>query len=215
MKQVSAACERNKDPILAVLRRAFSDAQHVLEIGSGTGQHAVHFAQGLPHLVWHTSDLPDYHPSINEYIDESGAPNLRRPFVLDAGRSDSADELRRALAKNESRSAATGGLINIDAVFTANTIQIMSEDEVAGMFSLLKEILMVGGRFCLYSPLQYNGRHSSPGNSEFDAALRARAPQMGVRDFVWLNGLAEDAGLVLEADHDMPANNRMLEYRRA
>jgi hypothetical protein len=231
MKQVSAACERNKDPILAVLRRAFSESAHVLEIGSGTGQHAVFFALNLPHLIWQTSDLPPYHESIQAYIEESGALNLRAPIVLDTGRRDAADQLRAGLERRSAPVQAKRWSITawfrkrlprdrasappIDAVFTANTIQIMSEADIVGMFRLLENILPVSGRFCLYSPLQYSGRHTSPGNADFDASLKARDPRMGVRDFELLDGLAREAGLLLVQDHAMPANNRLLEYRRA
>lgn len=204
MKRVSAACERNKDPILAVLRRAFSDSQRVLEIGSGTGQHAVHFAQALPHLIWQTSDLPDYHESILAYIAESPAKNIRPPIVLDTGRPD--------LIRNV-RAAPVSSGASVDAVFSANTVQIMGEADIEGMFALLADLLPVGGVFCLYAPLKYNGEHLSQGNADFDASLRARDPGMGVRDFVWLDGLARAAGLQLSTDHAMPANNRMLEYR--
>lgn len=213
MKQVSAACERNKDPILAILRRVFSQSRHVLEIGSGTGQHAAHFAAGLPRLIWQTSDLPQYHESINAYIDESAATNLKTPVILDTGRPDAAQVIRNLNEKPENQN---GERITspIDAIFTANTIQIMAEEDIVGMFALIGEILPDAGHFCLYSPLQYAGRHTSEGNAEFDANLRARDPRMGVRDFVWLDSLARDVRLVLRNDHAMPAGNRLLEYDR-
>jgi cyclopropane fatty-acyl-phospholipid synthase-like methyltransferase len=194
--QYSAACERNRDPILTVLREELADCKEVLEIGSGTGQHAVYFAAHLPHLTWHTSDLPDNHPSILAWQQEAQLPNVRPPFALDV-RSDS----------------WPAG--SYDAVFTANTCHIMAWEEVQAMFAQVGKLLRTGGRFCIYGPFNYNGRFTSASNAQFDAALRAQAPHRGIRDVEAIARLAKAQGMTLRQDHAMPANNRLLVWCHA
>lgn len=194
-KPYSEACERNRDPILAVLRRAFADAESVLEIGSGTGQHAVYFAAALPHLVWQTADLPAQHPGILAWIAESGLDNVRAPLALDLTRPD----------------WPAGP---VDAAFTANTLHIVSWASVRRLFEGVARVLGPGGVFCVYGPFNYAGAYTSDSNARFDAMLRARDPDSGIRNFEDVCALAEGAGLRLEADHPMPANNRTLVWRR-
>ncbi|MGD8380037.1 MAG: DUF938 domain-containing protein [Gammaproteobacteria bacterium] len=194
-KPFAAACERNREPILAVLRNAMAGASHVLEIGSGTGQHAVYFARALPHVIWQTSDLPDNHPGIRAWLAE-GPANARPPLALDVSDPD-------------------WPVSRVDAAFTANTAHIMHWPAVEAMFAGLGRLLPPGAPFCLYGPFHRDGRPTAPGNAEFDAWLRARDPGMGVRDIKDVLALGEAHGLSLVTDHAMPASNRLLEFRRA
>lgn len=194
-RQFSAACERNRAPILAVLRKELPEPARVLEIGSGTGQHAVYFAAHLPHVVWHTSDLPQSHDSINAWLDQAALPNAMRPLALDVGASDWPDG-------------------PFDAVFTANTCHIMRWDEVAAMFRGTARVLRAGGKMCVYGPFNYDGAFTSDSNRLFDLSLKARSDQMGIRDFEAVNRLAQENGMTLVADHALPANNRLLVWQR-
>ncbi len=191
MKQFSEACEQNKHPIMAVLERSFSDAQSVLEIGSGTGQHAVFFAAHLPQLVWQTSDLAEHHPSISAWLDEAALDNTRMPLVLDVRNNDWPTS-------------------RYDGVFSANTTHIMGWPAVVAMFAGIGQILAPGGTFCLYGPFNYHGDYTSDSNARFDAWLKQRDQASGIRHFEDLVSLANDNGLQLESDNEMPANNRLL-----
>jgi cyclopropane fatty-acyl-phospholipid synthase-like methyltransferase len=192
----SPACERNRDPILAVLREVLQPCDHVLEIGSGTGQHAAYFAAALPHLVWHTSDLVENHAAIQAWVAASGANNLRAPLML-------------AVASKPWPLGA-----GIDAAFSANTAHIMSWAEVCQMFAGLGELLPAEAPFCLYGPFNEAGRYSSDSNRQFDSSLRQRDARMGLRDLVDLTALAADCGFALATRHAMPANNELLVWRR-
>ncbi|MBK4734830.1 DUF938 domain-containing protein [Noviherbaspirillum pedocola] len=195
-KEFSAATDRNKEPILAALRALLADSTTVLEIGSGTGQHAVHFAAELLQLRWQTSDLPANHASIRAWIADSGLANVLPPLALD-------------VAGN----AWPPG--PFDAVYSANTSHIMSWPEVEAMFAAVGRILAPGGVFCLYGPFNRGGQYTSPGNADFDAALKARAPHMGLRNAEDVDALARQQGLMPIADIAMPANNALLAWRRA
>jgi cyclopropane fatty-acyl-phospholipid synthase-like methyltransferase len=191
----SEACERNKGPILAVLRAELAASHRVLEIGSGSGQHAVHFAAHLPQLVWQPSELPENLPPLAERIVLEGTPNLAAPVALDVR-----DDPWPAVA--------------VDAVFSANTLHIMSWEEVQQFFRGIGRVLDEAGVLCVYGPFRYRGRHTSASNEQFDAYLKRRDPQSGVRDFEALERLARAQRLELSADHPMPANNRTLVWRR-
>ena len=193
-RQFSTACERNREPILAILRDAFADRRHVLEIGSGTGQHAVFFGAALPHLIWQTSDVPQNHPSIIAWQQEAGLANVLPPLALDV---------------NEDWPQGP-----FDAVFSANTCHIMAWPEVETMFAGIGRILSTGGVVCLYGPFNDGGQFTSASNAQFDAGLKAQAPHMGIRDFEAIDALAAAQGLALQGDHAMPANNRLLVWRR-
>ncbi|MGB7480372.1 MAG: DUF938 domain-containing protein [Burkholderiaceae bacterium] len=195
-RQFSPACERNRAPILERLRPLLADRRRVLEIGSGSGQHAVHFGAALPHLQWQASDLEPNHASIRAWQQEARLPNVLPPLLLDM----------RAPAWPHG---------DFDAVFTANTCHIMGWQEVERMFAGVGRLLPAGGLFCVYGPFNYGGRFTSASNAEFDAALRARDPGMGLRDAEAVGELAAAAGLVPQEDHAMPANNRLLVWRRA
>ena len=192
-RNFSVACERNREPILAVLRDRLAQCKSVLEIGSGTGQHAVFFAAHLPHLVWQTSDFPDNHASIDAWRQETQLPNVLAPLTLDV--SGAWPEAR------------------FDAVYSANTCHIMSWHDVERMFDGIGRTLQAGGMLCIYGPFNYGGAPTSMSNAQFDAMLRAQAAHMGIRDFEAVNRLAADQGLVLQDDIAMPANNRLLVWQ--
>ena len=195
MKPYSVACERNRDAILPILRDVLAASRHVLEIGSGTGQHAVYFAQNLPRLTWQTSDLPQNHDGILHWIKDSGLANVLPPIALDA---------------NDERWPAPG----VDAVFTANTFHIMSWCSVQNLFVKVGRLLPEHAPFCIYGPFNYRGEFTSPSNASFDAMLRAHDPASGIRDFEQVCELAKKNDMDLASDHAMPANNRLLVFRR-
>jgi cyclopropane fatty-acyl-phospholipid synthase-like methyltransferase len=192
----SEACERNKDPILAVLREACSDRARVIEIGAGTGQHAVHFARNLPHVQWQPTDRPEYLADLSARIAAEGPPNLRLPVELDV--------------LQEPWPALEG-----DAVFSANTLHIMSWRAVEAFFAGVGRLLPVGGALAVYGPFRYSGDYTTESNAVFDRMLRERDGASGIRDFEAVDALATAQGLVLGADHPMPANNQLLLWRRA
>jgi cyclopropane fatty-acyl-phospholipid synthase-like methyltransferase len=196
MLPFSEACERNKEPILAVLRTAFADRAQVLEIGSGTGQHAVHFAAALKHLTWHPTEQLKYLPDLSSRIKLEGSPNLRAPTMLDVNQS-------------------VWPLPSADAIFTANTLHIMGWAEVQAMFRGLHAVLTARGILCIYGPFRYGGRYTSESNRDFDRMLLERDALSGLRDINDLSSLAERYGLRLKEDHDLPANNRLLVFVRA
>lgn len=193
-KPYAEACERNRDPILAVLRRHFADRRHVLEIGSGTGQHAVHCAAALRELTWQTSDRAQNLPGIRQWIEESGLANLPPPLALDVtGRWPQA---------------------RFDALFTANTLHIMSWQSVRALFAALPGVLSADAVLAVYGPFNYGGAFTSASNETFDAWLKQRSPESGIRDFAAVDALARSSGFALLEDCPMPAHNRTLLWRR-
>ncbi len=196
MLTVSEACERNKGPILAVLREELAACTGVLEVGSGTGQHAVHFAAGLAQLAWQPSELAENLPALAERIRLEGGANLRAPVALDV-RTD------------------PWPVAPADAVFSANTLHIMAWSAVAEFFRGAASVLLRPGVLCVYGPFRFEGRHTSESNAAFDHYLRQRDPESGVRDFEALDRLAQARGLQFAANHAMPANNSTLVWRMA
>jgi SAM-dependent methyltransferase len=194
MKRSSPACERNRGPILEALKPRLRAVSKVLEIGSGTGQHAAFFGAAMPWLVWQTSDLPENHPGIRAWLEETPRANLPPPLALDV--SDRPWPVESA-----------------DCVFSANTAHIMSWPEIESMFDGVSDVLPDDGLFCLYGPFVHAGRHVSESNRAFDESLRARAPHMGIRELRELETLAAGAGLLLEEVLPMPANNHLLVWR--
>ncbi len=190
-KPFSQACENNKQPILNVLTRYFSDRKSVLEIGSGTGQHAVFFAAGLPFLQWQPSDLAENLPGLQLWIDEAELRNIKTPVKLDMLGNVWPDD-------------------HYDAAYTANTCHIMPMDAVKVMFWQLGNRLSAGSIFCQYGPFNYHGLFTSDSNARFDEMLRQRVPHMGIRDYDDIAGLATANGFKLLEDIEMPANNRTL-----
>jgi SAM-dependent methyltransferase len=193
MKPFSEACERNREPILTELKRLFRGRSLVLEIGSGTGQHAAYFAPELPHLVWQPSDLAVNLPGIREWVAEARSSNLRAPMALNV------DDAWPA--------------VDADAAYSANTCHIMSWRQVERLFAGLGRMSRLE-TFVLYGPFKYGGRHTSDSNERFDAMLRAREPASGVRDFEAVCTLAQSSGLRTAEDIAMPANNRLLVFAR-
>ena len=195
IKPFSQACENNKQSILNVLTHAFVKQKHVLEIGSGTGQHAVYFAKNLPFLTWQTGDLSINHEGINQWITDLPSPNIRRPLVID-------------LADYQPLAA------NIDAIFSANTLHIISWPLVQSFFKMVDKTLTQSGVICIYGPFNYRGKYSSESNANFDLWLKERDEQSGIRDFEAVCQLASKAGLSLKEDVEMPANNRILIFQK-
>lgn len=199
----SEACERNRDPILAVLRHHLQDRHRVLEIGSGTGQHAEYFAAQLPHLLWQASDHPDYLPGIAERLAEAGLPNAPAPWPLQA-----------VLAPVPGLAPLPDTPLGFDAVFSANTLHIMSWPHVQAFFAGLPAVMADDALLCVYGPFNYNGNYSSDSNRQFDGWLKARDPESGIRDAEAVDALAAAQGLRLVDDVAMPANNRLRIWRR-
>lgn len=193
----SEACERNKGPILDVLNQYFDQANTVVEVGSGTAQHAVFFAEAKPHLRWQTSDQQPYLDGINAQLAVAKLSNVISPIMLDV---------------NQEVWVENGALF--DLVFTANTLHIMSESDVEAFFAGLQQLMTDQARLVVYGPFKYSGRFTSDSNQAFDLSLRSRGVGSGIRDFEWVNRLAEQQGLYLLEDHKMPANNQCLIWSR-
>jgi cyclopropane fatty-acyl-phospholipid synthase-like methyltransferase len=162
----------------------------VLEIGSGTGQHAAYFAPELPHLTWQPSDAAEHLPGIRMWVGDGAAPielDVERPWPD----------------------------VNADAVFSANTAHIMSWPQLERMFEGIGQLLPAGGVFALYGPFSYGGQHTSESNARFDAMLRSRDPLSGLRNFEDIDTLGERCGLTVVEDNAMPANNRLLVFKKS
>jgi len=194
-KPSAPATERNRDAILDVLGEEFRHRSSVLEIGSGTGQHAVYFAKSLSHLTWQTSDRSENHDGINAWLASAEAENVLVPLDLDV---ESPPPLEQSY----------------DAVFSANTSHIMSMRVVECMFGLVGKLLPKEGKFCLYGPFNRNGEFTSDSNARFDASLRGRDPLMGIRNLEDLDALAEQSGMRRSHLYAMPANNFIVVWQR-
>ena len=195
MKPYSESCDQNRDAILQIIKPLFKNRKNVLEIGSGTGQHAVYFALKIPQLVWHTSDKEENHQGILAWMEEADLENVRAPLSLDVSRNEWPTD-------------------KIDAVFSANTAHIMSWPEVEALIAGVGAQLANNGLFALYGPFNYGGKFTSDSNARFDQWLRDRDPLSGIRDFEALDRLAKSVGMTLENDFKMPANNRILCWRK-
>jgi len=206
MKPHAESSEKNKEPILAVLKEVFADRKQVLEIASGTGQHAVHFARALPQLIWQPSELPHNLPGIRAWLDEAQLPNVLPPLALDVNDANwpFPNPVHPEPVEGQHLTKSP------DAIFNANTVHIISWSEVELMFAHIARVIAPGGCLCLYGPYNYGGQFTSESNARFDGWLKARDPNSGVRDFEAVNSLAESHGLALLRDIEMPSNNRML-----
>ena len=191
-KRNSPSCDRNKQPILDVIAPHFSKVSQILEIGSGTGQHAVFFAKHLPHVIWQTSDVVDNHDSINAWIIESMLSNIQSPVEFMLGRD-------------------SWPAINVDAVFTANTTHIMQPQEAKIMMEQVAQHLPRGGVFCQYGPMKVNGEFTSESNQAFDCKIRGEG-RGGIRDIEELKEWAVD--MTLSEIYPMPANNFLLVWHK-
>ncbi len=190
----SQASESNKVAILDVIRHLFLENQTVLEIGSGTGQHGVFFAENLPGVIWQCADQVAYHDTISQRINAAGLPNLRHPIALEAISFDWTS-------------------IKVDAVFTANTAHIMSWSAVVAMFKGVSQCLLEGS-FVQYGPFNRDGKFTSPSNQQFHDSLVKSDPAMGIRDDARLIEVAREFGMTLIDDIAMPANNRILVWSK-
>lgn len=188
----ASASEQNKQVIFDAIEKYLEG--RILEIGSGTGQHAVFFAEQNPGLVWQTSDLAGNLAGIASWIKESGLTNLPAPIELDV------------LGEWPTQ--------HFDLVYSANTFHIMDQEMVAQCIHEVGECLEPGGLFAVYGPFNYGGEYTAPSNARFDQFLKARDPASGIKDFDWLDPLATCAGLNLLEDIDMPANNRTIIWQK-
>ncbi len=194
MKPFAESSEQNKQPILSVLRPELATNRRVLEVGSGTGQHAVYFAEQMPHLTWVCSDLEENHAGISMWLDEAGLPNIEGPMLLDA-REQWPD-------------------MDVDAIFSANAVHIMSWHAVVSLMNNVGRTLDVGGKLYLYGPFMYDGRHTAESNASFDIWLKQRDPLSGVRDVSEINKLLGEHDMQLTNDYEMPVNNRILVWQK-
>lgn len=193
-KPFAPSCERNQSPILEVLQRHLGDARRVLEVGSGTGQHAVHFAAAMPWLTWQCSDRAEYLPGISLWLEDAGLANTPAAIELDV----------------DGRWPGT----KFDTVFTANSLHIMGWPQVEAFFAGVGAVLEPGGLVVVYGPFNY-GEFTSESNRAFEQWLKDCDPASGIRDIEAVDALARGIGLVLIEDNAMPANNRCLVWRRS
>ncbi|WP_101758596.1 DUF938 domain-containing protein [Oceanicoccus sp. KOV_DT_Chl] len=190
----SQACENNKAAILAVLQQHLAAVDFVFEVGSGTGQHAVHFSQALPHLQWQPADQQEYIEGINAWLEWAAVENILTPLTIDI--------------EKPWPIAAT------PAIFSANTLHIMSWPEVEVFFSQVARVLTSPGVLCIYGPFNYDGHYTSESNARFDQWLKQQHPLSAIRNFEAVHTLAMKAGLSFVEDYAMPANNRCLIWNK-
>ena len=195
VKTFSQACENNKNPIFTILEPYLRTISHIVEIGSGTGQHASFFTKQLPHLTWQTTDQGEYFPQLEALIAKENSVCLPPPLLLDV-------------------SQPVWPVTDCESVFTANTLHIMPWDCVEKLFKGIQRVLQPAGHFYIYGPFNYGGEYTSASNEAFDLRLKSNSPLSGIRDIEKIVSLAEQAELELLVDHTMPANNRLLHFRR-
>lgn len=197
-KPFSPACERNQQPILEVLQQYISpdDSIRLLEIGAGTGQHAVYLAPKFPNMHWIVSDVKYHHPGIKQWLKGAAQPNIHGPETLQVGKDD------------------FPGKRPYDAVFSANTLHIMSWKLDKTMFKMLGKRLREGCLVFFYGPFNYDGKYISESNREFDEFLKSRDDKSGIRNFEDVVASMEKNDFALLKDHEMPANNRLIVFRK-
>lgn len=199
-KPFSQACENNKNPILQVLKQylesdAISSANHsLLEVGSGTGQHAVYLSEHLPHILWQPTDVAENIPGIELWLQEANLANLLSPLEFDVTRPDQLPP-------------------QSDHLFTANTLHIMSWPNVEQFFAAIPNLIKPDGYGFIYGPFKYNGEFTTPSNANFDVWLKQRGQHQGIRDIEAVQQLAQQAGLAFLDDVAMPANNQLLVFQ--
>lgn len=192
-KPYSSSCDQNKAPILAVISPLFANCTRVLEIGSGTGQHAIYFAQKMPHLKWYCSDCQSQHEGINMWLADAALDNVKPPFELNVTDSSWPE-------------------LEVDAVFTANTIHIINQQDVVNLFNGVGQLLKTNGSLVIYGPFNYSGTYTSASNESFDHWLKGRDPKSGIKHFEDIERLAMENGMALVTDYEMPVNNRILYF---
>lgn len=178
-----------------MLRQELASATTVLEIGSGSGQHALFMAENLPHLKWLPSEKPELVDDLQQNISSSHLGNISEPISIDVNR----------LPWNVSP---------VSAIFSANTLHIMSLESVSNFFVGIGDALMVGGKLCVYGPFRYKGDFTTLSNAQFDRWLKEQDPVSGIRDFELLEQRAARQGLKLMQDHQMPSNNQLLVWQK-
>lgn len=193
----SAACERNKDPILSVIAPYLAQSSMVLEIGSGTAQHAVYFAKAFPDVKWQTSDQAHYVEGIQARLMAEQMDNVIAPVVLDVNQPVWFTDKQQ-----------------FDLIYSANTLHIMSDDDVTAFFNGLSAVTSIGSHLIIYGPFIYQGQFTSDSNAWFDQDLRTRGVGSSIKEFDLVNQLAKQQGFVLQADHAMPANNQCLIWEK-
>ena len=190
-KPYAESCDQNRNAILDVIQPLLVNSRSLLEIGSGTGQHAVYFTEELPHVTWHSSDRAENLEGIKLWLSDADNERLPPPIELDVRQNNWPE-------------------IIVDTVFTANTCHIMNQQSVEIMIAQIGKLLPAGGQLIIYGPFNYNQQYTSPSNEKFDQWLKQRDPESAIRHFEDMNELAEKAGLNLLGDYEMPANNRVL-----
>jgi len=195
MKPYSQSCDQNRDPILNVILPLFANKKNILEVGSGTGQHAVYFAKKMPHLNWQTSDQQEYHEGIKQWLSEAALSNTPPPLRLNVSQDNWPN-------------------LEIDAIFSANAVHIMSWENVTDFINKAGKLLTPNDLFVLYGPFNYGGNYTSESNARFDSWLKQQDPNSGIRDFEAIDTLAKAAGMYLQQDIKMPANNRILCWKK-
>ena len=193
IKTFSQACENNKNPIFTILAPQLKVISHVVEIGSGTGQHASFFTKRLPHLTWQTTDQGEYFPQLKALMEKENSVCLPAPLLLDV-------------------SQPVWPVSNCEFIFTANTLHIMPWGCVERLFNGIQISLQSAGHFYIYGPFNYHGKYTSISNEAFDMRLKSNDPLSGIRDVEKIISLAKEAELELLVDHTMPANNRLLHF---
>jgi len=194
-KPFSQACENNKHPILEVLRHYLTQPGTLLEVGSGTGQHAAFLATQLPHIQWQPSDVAEHLPGINLWCRDAGQTNLREPVAFDVMQTNPGPPAH-------------------DHLYSANTLHIMSWPAVESFFKLIPDLVNPAGYVFFYGPFKYQGKFTSPSNADFDSWLKQRGAHQGIREFEAITDLADSAGLNLIEDVRMPANNQTLVWQK-
>ena len=192
-KPYSESCDQNKDAILSVISAVLSSSSSVLEIGSGTGQHAVYFAEKMPNLKWYTSDCKSYLEGINMWLLDAGLSNVQMPFELDVSSSEWPD-------------------MDVDAIFTANSIHIMNQQDMVNFMAGVGHLLGEQGHLLIYGPFNYKGTYTSKSNESFDQWLKGRDSSSGIKHFEEMESQANINGMRLVSDFEMPANNRILHF---
>lgn len=200
MKPYSGACDQNRDPILAVLNALLTNEQPghqqtVLEVGTGTGQHAVYFAEALPYVSWQCSDQQQYHQGITMWLDEANLPNLLPPLSLNVSENAWPQQ-------------------QFDLIYSANVMHIMHWQNVVDLFSRGAKCIKPNGLMVCYGPFNFDGQYTSASNAQFDQSLRMRDPESGIRNFEDIEKLAKAAGLNFLHNYEMPANNRILVWQK-
>lgn len=195
MKQYAPSSDHNRDEILPVLIEICPQLGTVLEIGSGTGQHAAYFAKHLPHLAWQPSDLTENLPSIRAWSSEAALPNLRDPIIFDLLAED-------------------WPALSPVVIVCINTVHIVAWRGVENLFTRAGQMLKRGGLIYVYGAYRYATRPLETSNEKFDEWLKARDPVSGVRDFELVDALARRNGLELVEDRAMPGNNRSIWWKK-